>query len=249
MYLLDVTLDTPAANLALDEALLAWAESRPASSASEVLRLWEPDEPFVVVGRSSQLAGEVNLTACRQRGIPVLRRASGGAAIVTGPGCLMYAVVLDCVRLPELRAVDYAHAFVLGRLVGALRQFVSHVHHAGTSDLVLDGVPGSAAPPKKFSGNSLRVKRTHLLYHGTILYDFDLRLVETSLCMPPRQPDYRAARPHHEFITNVPVAVSDLRAALVRAWDAHTPLAEWPRAETEELVASRYQSHDWKARR
>ena len=26
----------------------------------------------------------------------------------------------------------------------------------------------------KFSGNSLRVRRTHLLYHGTLLYDFSL---------------------------------------------------------------------------
>ena len=32
--------------------------------------------------------------------------------------------------------------------------------------------------PRKFSGNSLRVKRTHLLYHGTLLYAFDLALIE-----------------------------------------------------------------------
>ena len=32
---------------------------------------------------------EVDTQACRGRGIPILRRASGGAAIVGGPGCLM----------------------------------------------------------------------------------------------------------------------------------------------------------------
>ncbi len=35
-------------------------------------------------------------------GIPVLRRASGGAAIVIGPGCLMYALVLSYELRPSL---------------------------------------------------------------------------------------------------------------------------------------------------
>ena len=47
---------------------------------------------MVVVGRSSRLDEEVHLDACRAAGVPVLRRPSGGAAIVSGPGCLMYAL-------------------------------------------------------------------------------------------------------------------------------------------------------------
>jgi lipoate-protein ligase A len=247
MYLVDVTLHTPAENLALDEALLEWAEAQPPTHASEVLRLWEPRAPFVVVGRSSRLADEVNVAACDERGIAVLRRASGGAAIVTGPGCLMYAVVLDGRRLPQLRAVDCAHAYVLNRIAQALQPLVSKVRHAGTSDLVLDG-PISDAPVRKFSGNSLRVKRTHLLYHGTLLYGFDLSLVTTCLRMPPRQPEYRGARPHEEFITNLPLASDPLRTALVEAWQAQTPLLDWPRAETAQLAASRYGCETWNAR-
>src|SRR5271163_1030419 len=100
MQRLILTLPTAAENLALDEALLEEAEA--AGAASETLRLWEPAESTVVVGRGSQIAREVDATACRQDGVPILRRASGGGAIVAGRGCLMYAVVLSLGQRPEL---------------------------------------------------------------------------------------------------------------------------------------------------
>jgi lipoate-protein ligase A len=92
MKLLDLTLLAPAENLALDEALLEAAETGELND--DVLRLWEFPAPAIVVGRSSRVAEEIHQEAARAAGIPVLRRASGGAAIVAGPGCLMYSVVL-----------------------------------------------------------------------------------------------------------------------------------------------------------
>ena len=92
MKLLDLTLPSPAENLALDEALLEAAEA--GELAGDVLRLWEMPQPAVIVGRSSRLAEEVDAPAVRAAQVPVLRRASGGAAVVVGPGCLMYSVVL-----------------------------------------------------------------------------------------------------------------------------------------------------------
>src|SRR5881394_616969 len=90
MQLLDLTLPSPAENLALDEALLEAAEA--GELAGDVLRLWEMPQPAVIVGRSSRLAEEVDAPAVRAAQVPVLRRASGGAAVVVGPGCLMYSV-------------------------------------------------------------------------------------------------------------------------------------------------------------
>ena len=57
MQRLDLTLPTPAENLALDEALLEWAEEE--RSDREFLRLWEAPQPMVVVGRSSRVHAEV----------------------------------------------------------------------------------------------------------------------------------------------------------------------------------------------
>jgi len=59
-------------------------EAEVARRPREVLRIWESPEPFVVLGRSSQAAREVNLEACRAMGVRVLRRASGNPAAVTG---------------------------------------------------------------------------------------------------------------------------------------------------------------------
>jgi lipoate-protein ligase A len=235
MRLLDLTLPTPAENLALDEALLDAAEVD--SSRGEVLRLWEPSEHFVVVGRSSEIDLEVDCQACRRRGVPICRRSSGGAAIVAGPGCLMYGVVLSYERRPELRMLDQAHAFVLSRMAGALQSLGLAATHCGTSDVAIDN--------RKVSGNSVRCKRDHFLYHGTLLYDFDLPLVSDLLRQPPRQPEYRAARPHGEFVTNIPVDRDALRRALIAAWQAHEPLPDWPRDLTARLVAERYGTAAW----
>lgn len=235
MRLLELTLDTPQRNLALDEALLEEAESE---SGGEVLRLWEPAEPFVVVGRSSRLAQEVDLPACRLRGVPVLRRCSGGAAVVAGPGCLMYAVVLRYQTRPHLRMIDQAHRFVLQQIAAAAAHFAP-VEPAGVSDLAC----GPAR--RKFSGNSLRCKRNCLLYHGTLLYDFPLQLISECLRLAPRQPAYRAGRDHDQFVTNFPADAAALRAQVAQVWNARPNAGPWPVEQVEQLVAERYSQAHW----
>ena len=239
MHLFDLTLGTPEENLALDEALLNEAEA--SAEPREALRLWESPEPLVVIGRGSQAALEVDLSGCQARGIPVLRRTSGGAAIVAGRGCLMYAVVLSYELRPHLRALDLAHRFVLDTTLGALRPLVEGVRCQGTSDLTL----GDA----KVSGNSVRCKRRNFLYHGTLLYDFHLPLVEACLRMPPRRPAYRHDRAHQAFLANLPASGSALREALVGVWQAESAEREWPRQRVVELVASRYGRSDWNFQR
>lgn len=115
----------------------------------------------------------------------------------------MYALVLSLKERPELRIIEKAHRLVLETLVEALRPKVADLHRQGISDLALGEY--------KCSGNSLRIKRTHLLYHGTLLYDFPLGLIEECLAMPRRQPAYRCDRPHREFVANLPLSAAVLR--------------------------------------
>ena len=90
----------------------------------ETLRFWEPAQNMAVVGRSSHVDAEVHQDACLELGIPVLRRISGGAAIVSGPGCLMYSLVLSYEIRPKLRAINQAHSFVLCTLANALNSIL-----------------------------------------------------------------------------------------------------------------------------
>lgn len=235
MLFLDHTCPTPAENLALDEWLLDNAEQ--AGEPCEVLRLWEPAQPFVVIGRSSNLAVEVDLAACQRRGVPVLRRSSGGAAIVTGPGCLMYAVVLSYATRPHLRAIDLAHRFVMERLVEAIGAVVPGVQFAGTCDLTYGGC--------KFSGNALRCRREHLLYHGTLLYDLQLDWIAESLRMPPRVPEYRAGREHRSFVTNLPATCEQLRGAVRAAFPTTSHYDTWDAAAVDQLAKEKFNRESW----
>lgn len=209
----------------------------------EWLRLWTFDRPVLVLGRSSKVASEVSREACQSAGVPVLRRCSGGASIVGGPGCLMYSVVLSLERRPAVRKIDEAHRFVMGRLLAAVTRQLPGASWRGTCDLVWQG--------RKFSGNSLRVARRHLLYHGTILYRADLELIARCLAEAPRQPEYRRGRPHGEFVVNAPLDPVALRVDLADAFgvtdrvEGLTPgLAE----AMKRLVAERYSRPEWHAR-
>jgi lipoate-protein ligase A len=235
MHLMELTLPTLAENVALDEALLDAAED--GSGPAELLRIWEPPKLGVVIGRSSRAAEEVRLAECSRRGVPVVRRSSGGAAIVTGPGCLMYALVLSYGLRPRLRLIDQAHLFVLHELAQHLGALMPTVRCAGTSDL--------AAGDRKFSGNSVRCKRGHLVYHGTLLYGFPLHEVDALLALPPRQPAYRAGRAHGEFLANIELPREQLRQSLIAAFSANEPLEAWPRERTRQLVEDRYNRAEW----
>jgi lipoate-protein ligase A len=77
------------------------------------------------------------------------------------------------------------------------------------------------------------------------MYDFDIGLIEKCVRMPPRQPDYREGRSHANFLANLPATSADLRAALVRAWQATTPIDAWPEQEMSLLAEERYNRDEW----
>jgi lipoate-protein ligase A len=233
MQYLDLTLASAAANLACDEALLDACE---ADSGAEVLRFWEPAQCFVVAGYSNEVAREVNLAACRQAGLDVLRRCSGGGAVLQGPGCLNYSLVLKINGHPPLATIPGANRHIMARQQAALAGLLRRaVEIQGCTDLTVGGL--------KFSGNAQRRKRHALLFHGTFLVRFDLSLMDCFLNLPSRQPDYRQGRPHQRFLMNLEVAATSIKDALRAAWAAHAPLSHVP--DGQRLIADKYARDDW----
>jgi lipoate-protein ligase A len=112
MNLLDLTLPTPAENLACDEALLDWFE---ANGGDGVLRFWEPENYFVVVGYGNHVQTEVNVATCDKDGIPIFRRCSGGGTVLQGPGCLNYSLVLKVEEGGPLSSITAANRFIMER--------------------------------------------------------------------------------------------------------------------------------------
>ncbi len=191
----------------------------------------------MVLGRSSPIQREVNLEYCAQHQIPVIRRCSGGATIVTGQGCLMYSLLLDYRKRPQLKMLDKAHRFVMNSLIESLRSLGIATEMHGTCDLVFG--------ERKVSGNALRCKRNFFLYHGTLLHSLPIGQIAECLGQPKRQPDYRKQRSHNEFIGHLPTNSAELKTAITQSWNATELSKEWPSDLTQKLVAEKYSQLAW----
>ena len=187
--------------LALDSV---WFQRLEAGEDSGALRVWESPFPVVVLGRSNVLSRDVNTKACAADGVAVVRRDSGGGAVVLAPGCIAYSLLLSLDRHPALRDVRSGYRWILGHLIDVL----------SVPGLAIRGLADLAIGERKVSGNAQRRGAHALLHHGTLLYAFDSGLAERYLMEPCRQPDYRGGRRHADFLGNLPLAAGDIRARL-----------------------------------
>ena len=238
MRTLDLTLSTPEENLACDEALLRRAEQ---NGSDEVLRFWEPRRHFVVLGLSNSHRTETRPRNCRTQGVPILRRCSGGGAVLQGPGCLNFALILRIRKPGPLENISATNRFIMERHCRALENLLARpVSIQGSTDLTLENL--------KFSGNSQRRGVHWLLFHGTFLLRFDLSRMESLLAFPSRPPPYRGSRHHSRFLTNLPLSAGQIKKELRKIWNAGEPLRAVPRKEISRLLKNRYSRPDWNLR-
>jgi lipoate---protein ligase len=226
----------PAWELACDEALLEACESGEIGGGG-ILRFWEGDAPFVVLGYANKAALEVDLSC----NVPVYRRCTGGGSVLQGPGCLNYSLVLPMEAAAEFGSITKTNCFIMTRHRDALAPLLDReVRVQGYTDLTLDG--------RKFSGNSQRRKNRWLLFHGTLLLSCDFALMDTVLRPPPREPEYRRGRIHSEFLTLLSLPPADVKTVLSRAWNANGPFKDIPRTKIEALVQTKYSRREWNFR-
>jgi lipoate-protein ligase A len=274
MNCLDLTLPTPAENLACDEALLEAAE---AGEGGEALRFWEPRQHFVVVGYANKVDTEVNVPACESCGVPILRRCSGGGTVLQGAGCLNYALILKIGGGAPLHNISAANEFIMKRIRAAIQSMLGRAENSPSVNLLAAHHPLTLPSPPpgervaegrvrgvpenskvkiqghtdltlnglKFSGNSQRRRRHFLLFHGTFLLDLDLGLIERLLPPPSKQPDYRRHRTHADFLVNLQRPAATVKAALSDAWRATASLTNFPRQQIETLVHEKYSTLTW----
>jgi lipoate-protein ligase A len=192
-------ISSAARNLALD-----WESCQAAERGNPVgaLRCWESPQTVVVLGRSNVISRDVDERACMADGVEILRRESGGGAVVLAPGCVIFSLVLPVDR--DTRA-SYRH--ILGWVIRALD--VPGLEIRGHSDLAIGG--------RKVSGNAQRRGARALLHHGTLLCGLDARLMERYLKPPHRQPEYRRSRSHADFAGSLPLSAAQIIERLYAA--------------------------------
>lgn len=162
---------TAQANMARDEALLA--EAQPA------VRFYGWRPAAVSLGRS-QTEADVDLDAARAWGLDVVRRTTGGGAILHNEAEVTYAVVLPLGHPGLPRDITGSFAFLSEGVVRALRHLglpaeiesvpdntretLCYVRKQGTNVMVRG---------RKISGGAQRRTDKAILQHGTVIVERD----------------------------------------------------------------------------
>lgn len=121
---------------------------------------WWVLAPTVVFGRNQDMYSEVNLEYCREHGIDVQRRRSGGGCIFADGNNVMTSFVTPSTDVQSTFA-DFTR-----RIAGQLRKMGIPAEATGRNDIAVDG--------RKISGNSFYHLPGRSIVHGTMLYDTDM---------------------------------------------------------------------------
>ena len=181
-------------------------------------RVYRPQGVAVVIGRGGDAARELFLEAIDDDGVPIHRRPGGGGAVVLDPGNLVVALALP---MPGLGGIPDAFRQAGDLVIAALSDCgVAGVTQRGVSDL--------AVGDRKLGGSCLRRERGLAHYTTTLLVDPDLALLNRYLRHPPREPAYRAGRPHAGFVISLrrlgcETALDTLAAAMDARLQYHLP--------------------------
>ncbi len=171
-------------NMAVDEELLARAQ---AGEAMPVLRFYGWDPPAVSIGRFQHIESAVNADACRKRGFDIVRRITGGRAVLHHRE-LTYSIIarIDNPLFPS--SVLGTYKVIAAGLLAGLKnlgidaEMVSRGgRHAAlvekkSKDQACFSSPSwyeILAKGKKIAGSAQRRMRGAFLQHGSILIGYD----------------------------------------------------------------------------
>ncbi|NLF10175.1 MAG: lipoate--protein ligase family protein [Anaerolineaceae bacterium] len=262
--ILDGEADGPT-NMALDDAIL---EAVGAEASPPTLRFYGWSPPCLTLGRSQPQA-EADLEACRAAGVHVVRRPSGGQAILHTDE-LTYSIAL---RQADPRAeggvLEVYRLLSDGLLLGLNRLGVGAVSAAGKADAgvktpICFETPSAyeiVANGLKLVGSAQWRARGAVLQHGTLPLQGDLGRIVHYLSFPETEREEQARRLLARATTLEAVLgcrlpfdqVADALAAglaqVLNVTLAPGSFSAGEQARAAELRRTRYTDPEWTARR
>ena len=251
-----------AENMALDEALMHWARG----TGEWAFRVYSWSRPTLSLGRNQTARGGYDRAQMEAREIDVVRRPTGGRAIlhdrevtysVTGrvddAGDLLESYErINRLLVAGLGALGVESVVVgpadAARAAGAEPRaqpgLLPCFHHPSSGEITLDG--------RKLAGSAQWRSDGALLQHGSILIDDD-QMQLASLMTQPAPPMPRPAT-LHDALGRVPdeCEVAGALFAAVREWadpDARELEIDDALADCARALRSRYLDHAWTWRR
>ncbi|MGZ4850336.1 MAG: lipoate--protein ligase family protein [Candidatus Bathyarchaeia archaeon] len=155
-------------NMAIDEAIL---NARITGQVPNTLRFYRWQPSAVSVGKNQNPEAELYLDACRQLGVDLVRRLSGGGAIYHDyEGEVTYSITAKSETLGTTDII-VVYAKIYEAIKDALRLLgITADFSTGDSK----NCPNMTVGGKKISGSSQINSRGFVLQHGTLLRTLDL---------------------------------------------------------------------------
>ena len=134
---------------------------------SSYLFTWQLS-PTVVMGRHQDAQLEIDQNFCKQEGIDIIRRKSGGGSVYADKGNIMTSLITGDGSV-ELLFKEYAQG-----MASCLNALGARMEVSGRNDIVLTG-------GGKICGNAFYHLANRNIVHGTMLYDTNTRLMSGAL--------------------------------------------------------------------
>ena len=243
-------LETPnqaAMNLAIEEAFFI---TRIEAKVPPTVRFWR-NRSAVVVGYSQSVEAEVNLEVCRDRGIQVLRRFSGGGAVYHDLGNLNCSIAVEADH-PLLKGLDIidSYSVLCSGIIEGLKSLGIALAFDPPSDLLVG--------TKKVSGNAQSRKKGVVFHHGTLLVSTDLNLLTKVLNVPDESQRARKVDVKKKSVTNLAdeigcqLQIQRVKEALQQGFEKSfsvilekSGLTPEERRIAQDLFSQKYSRNEW----
>jgi lipoate-protein ligase A len=153
----------PRTHLALDQVL---TEEVGEGRRKPTLRIWEWEQPAVVIGSFQSVKNEVDLENAARYGFEVVRRISGGGAMFMDAGSIItYSLYVPSDLVQGMTFAD-SYAFLDEWVIVALKSLGIDATYQPLNDI--------ASPTGKIGGAAQkRLGSGAVLHHATLSYDMD----------------------------------------------------------------------------
>ena len=163
--LLDLEHTDAPSNLALEEAI---ARQVGEGKSPPTLRLWR-NRNAAVIGEDQSANAELRLDACRELGVEVMRRFTGGGAVYHDLGNLNYSICTRKSSSPSLGPQQAVFKRGLECAVTCLSTLGLESNRVPINTIVVRG--------RKISGGAGAIRWGAVFYHGSVLVSTDLEMV------------------------------------------------------------------------
>lgn len=152
-----------------------------------------PEAVFVVLGASNSILSSVNVPSCEADEIAVIKRPSGGEAVLVSPNTICFTSCLLADNPPRSADFFSQNLDFISELLASLG--VANIQRKGISDLCIGG--------SKFLGSAIYRRLNMILFQAVINLAEPGKTIARYLKHPARMPDYRDNRLHEQFVRSL----------------------------------------------